>query len=135
MSELRNLTATRWDWDKMLKPLGNPFPRGISCADVDSETEIRGRFLVLEGKRTFEQILGGQKYTMDARVRDGRTCFIVYGVPEKGIITEMLHWGHGKRQPATVETLHEWIRRWAEWADSQPPPPTRKSEFQIGEKE
>ena len=119
----------QWDWDKMLKPFGAYFPRGISCADVDSETEIKGQFLVLEGKRTGESLQGGQLYTMNARLRDARTCFIVYGIPELDEVTHIQHWGYGLRQRGNAEDLHRLIKQWADWADTQPSREPRKSSF------
>ncbi len=119
MSELRNMFAYRWDFDRGLRESGwgNPFPRGITHADVDAEIEIGGHFLVIEGKRTHERLTGGQLYAMRARVEDGRTCLIVYGCPEE-LRIDYLQQFPRERYPATWETYHRFCAAWAEWAQA-----------------
>lgn len=128
MSELKNPRAARWDWDKILKPFGIYFPRKISFGDVDGEVEIKGQFLVTEGKRDFETVKGGQLYAMNARVKDGRTVFIVYGCPETGEIVRLQHWPN-RAVSGDAKTLHQWVKKWSTWADKQPPATSRVSTF------
>jgi hypothetical protein len=108
----------------------HPFPRGITHADQDSETEINGRFLCVEGKRTGERLERGQKYTMEARVRDGRTCLIVYGNPETLTITHLQHYP-GPVVAADWQMFYEFERAWAAWAEQQPKPEDRTSAFRA----
>lgn len=119
MAELRSNDGTRWDWDRGTRPLGPCFPRRISWGDLDGEIEINGRFLVAEGKRSHQSISGGQKYSMDARWRDGRVIYVVYGDPPLEI-REMQFWPSSERFPATWETFWQACREWALWAESHP---------------
>jgi hypothetical protein len=135
MGELRNPTAVRWDWDKMLREakLCNPFPRGITFADVDSETEIGGNFLVIEGKRpaydgTPSPLSGEQLYTMRKRVADGRTCLVHWGIPPDDI-RFMQHFGCERPHPATIHDFFRFVKGWASWAEQHPRMPSGKSTF------
>lgn len=131
MAELRNGVATRWDWDKALRVNGflNPFPRGITHADLDCEIEIHGRFLVVEGKRTGERLSSGQFYAMNARVRDGRTVLITYGDPDAGTLTHMEHWAVADSMPADWRDYYQFCKEWADWAESQSRDTTHPSPF------
>ena len=124
MAELRNPTADRWDFDKGFRECGlaHCFPRNISFADVDSETEINGHFLCIEGKRDGEVLHGGQLYAMRARVRDGRTCLIVYGDPPYDVRKLQLFEHDPLRgiRAANLHAFHAVCRAWATWADQQP---------------
>lgn len=139
MARLGNLFAVRWDWDTWLEPFGAWAPRGITTADVDSETEQNGHYLVLEGKREKEEIKGGQKRAMDARVKSGRECIIVYGNPgenqvlcpncsawfnpstskqKSGIQTiEFLQRWPNPREFGDWKTLHYWLSSWSQKAE------------------
>lgn len=137
MAELRNPAADRWDLDKGIRELGLPpaFPRGISFADVDSETEIRGRFLVIEGKRLGEQLRAGQWRACRARVLDGRTVLLIYGDPPYDV-RAMAHFHGGvdpvrtgRCVPATLPDVLGFCWQWAEWAIAQPPPQPRPCLF------
>lgn len=137
MAELRNPLADRWDLDKGIREQGlhRPFPRGITFADQDSETEIRGQYLNLEGKREGEEMRAGQWRTNCARVRDGRTVLLIYGDPPYGI-RQMCHFRGGpdpvrvgKCVPATLEHVLYFCTFWAAWADRQPWPVHRPSAF------
>lgn len=129
MAILRNHIAARWDLDLAFKAagLGTPFPRGITFGDVDAETEINGQYLVMEGKRAGEEPSAGQTYTMDARVRDGRTCIVVYGDPPTGIVA-MRVWG-GDKRPITLQQFWAFIHAWAEWAETSQRPGSRINGF------
>lgn len=129
MGELRNPQADRWDLDRAFREAGisSPFPRGITFADVDSETEINGHFLVIEGKREHEKLSPGQSYTMAARARDGRTCLVIYGTPPVDV-TAMQLWGE-PRQAATLADVHDFVLEWAQWADAEPRPMPRPNRF------
>lgn len=118
MAVLRNHLAVRWDLDLAFRAAGldTPFPRGITFADVDGETEINGQYLVMEGKRADEELSLGQAYTMDARVRDGRTCVVVYGEPPTGIVA-MRVWG-AKRHPVVLDAFWSFVREWVQWAET-----------------
>ena len=122
MAELRNPTADRWDFDRGYRELrlGPCFPRGISHADVDSETEINGRWLVIEGKRAHERLQGGQLYTNRARVREGRTVLIVYGDPPYDVVAmQHFRWGADDGiEPASLADVHRFCSEWARWAES-----------------
>jgi hypothetical protein len=128
LAELRNNDGTRWDWDKGTKHLGPCFPRRISWGDLDGEIEINGHFLVVEGKRTHQSITGGQKYSMDARLRDGRVIYVVYGDPPTDI-RAMQFWPDAQRVSATWETFWHACKEWAEWAESEPRPEERHAIF------
>jgi hypothetical protein len=131
MSELRNPLAPRWDWDRFLKPYGACFPRGISFGDLDGEIEIHRHFLVTEGKRMGESLSNGQRYAMDARVKDGRTVLIIYGNPP-GEIMAMQHWAHGPIRSASWCDVWNFCKAWAQWADTEPPPAIRLCGFRNG---
>lgn len=137
MGELRNPVADRWDLDKGIREQGlwSPFPRGITFADLDSETEIRGHYLVIEGKRDGEQMTGGQWKTNCARVRDGRTVLLIYGDPPHDV-RRMAHFQGapdpvrtGTCVPATLEDVLYFCCWWARWADKQPYPEPHPSPF------
>lgn len=128
MAELRNNDGTRWDWDLGTRERGQCFPRGISWGDLDGEIEIHGHFLVVEGKRPQQSIVGGQKYAMDARVADGRVVYIVYGNPPVGI-EAMQFYPKPLRVPATWETFWRACQEWATWAQAEPRPVARPSLF------
>ena len=128
MAELRNNDGTRWDWDRGIKHLGPCFPRRISFGDLDGEIEINGHFLVVEGKRSGQTIDGGQRYAMDARLRDGRVIYVVYGQPPTDIQT-MQFWPDIARVAATWETFHQACREWAEWAEAEARPDDRRALF------
>jgi len=130
MANLRRFDAPRWDWDKYLSEcrLGPYFPRGITTGDLDCEVEISGRFLVLEGKREHEALSTGQRIAMDARVKDGRTVFIVYGEPP-GDIRYMKQWPDGEKVPASWAMLHSAVRQWADWAEAAGRPTPRPCWF------
>jgi hypothetical protein len=129
MSVLRNKAAIRWDFDEAfeLSGLASPFPRGISFADVDSETEIHGRFLDIEGKRDGETLSAGQRYTMDAKVRDGRTCVVVRGIPPHDIHSIQI-WP-GPVWSANLSDFHRLVAKWAQWADQQSQPAAKEDPF------
>lgn len=133
MAELRNPVADRWDFDKGFREtqLGACFPRHITFADVDTETEINGRFLVIEGKRPTETLSGGQLYANRMRVRDGRTVFVVYGQPPYEVeALQFFKFGalDGK-VAASLADLHDWCQAWATWADGLELPSQRRSPF------
>lgn len=128
MAALRNNDGTRWDWDLGIRGLGPCFPRGISWGDVDGEIEINGHFLVVEGKRPQQAIVGGQKYTMDARVADGRVVFVVYGNPPTGI-ESMQFYPQPQRFAATWETFWKACSEWADWAQAEARPASRRALF------
>lgn len=128
MGELRNNDGTRWDWDRGTSPLGPCFPRRITWGDLDGEVEIGGHFLVVEGKRSHQSVTGGQKYAMDARVRDGRTVYVVYGNPPLEI-EAMQFWPEPTRVSATWETFWRACREWADWAMLEPAPEPSPSMF------
>lgn len=123
MGELRNPTADRWDFDRGYreKGLGACFPRGITHADVDSETEINGRWLVIEGKREHERLSGGQLYANRVRVRQGRTVLIVYGNPPYDVIAmqNFRRMPNEGIEPATLADVHRFCREWAQWAKEE----------------
>lgn len=125
MATLRNHFAARWDLDQAFEfsGLGNPFPRGITFGDIDAETEIGGRFLIIEGKREHEELSAGQAHTMDARAADGRTCLVIYGDPPGGV-RAMRVWGH-ERVAASIADVHLFVHAWAQWAERQPRPAPR----------
>lgn len=135
MSELRNPTATRWDFDKFFRKAGYEpcFSRGVTFADVDAEIEINGHFLVIEGKRTAQNLEIGQARAMTARVRDGRVCLVVFGQPETGEVTHLQRWGNAQVQaipiPATLEDLWKFCRAWDRWARMEVQPKSRLSNF------
>lgn len=128
MAELRNNDGTRWDWDKGTRHLGPCFPRRISWGDLDGEVEINGHFLVLEGKRSHQSVVGGQKYAMDARFNDGRTIYVVYGDPPTDI-RAIQFWPDTRRFPASWETFWQACREWALWAEQTDRPEARRSAF------
>lgn len=125
MAILRNKNATRWDWDRYLCAEGRgPWaPRGISTGDVDAEIEINGWFLVLEGKRSQEDLSTGQRIAMKRRVADGRKVLIVRGDPDEQTIASIEVFGALDPLiifPAGWADLHELMRCWAAWANFQP---------------
>jgi hypothetical protein len=137
MGELRNPAADRWDLDRGIRErrLWAPFPRGITFADLDSETEIRGQYLDIEGKREGEELRPGQWKSSCARVRDGRTVLLIYGDPPHDI-RQMAHFRGGVDPvrrgaciPATLEDVLLFCFLWARWADEQPYPEPRPSLF------
>lgn len=133
MSELRNKAATVWDFDlgHRMNGLSNPFPRGITHADVDSETEISGQFFVIEAKRVIngrpEKLSTGQILTNRERVRQGRTVLVVWGDPETLRVDYMQLFSHGEIMPATWRDFHRFESDWAAWAERQWRPPARDS--------
>lgn len=137
MAELRNPSAERWDWDRAFREAGldTPFPRRISFADVDSETEIRGNYLVIEGKRLSlsgapTPLAGGQLYTMRRRVADGRTCLVHWGIPPDDIHF-MQHFDFEQPHPATLHDFHAFVKAWAMWADTHPRQPAGGATFRF----
>ncbi len=143
MAVVRNHAAARWDFDLAFQDAGlpAPFPRRISFGDIDAElcvgpggeleTEIGGHFMVIEGKRDGEQLSIGQKRTMAARARDGRFCIVVRGSPPCDVHSIEV-WG-GRERPASIADLHDLVRRWADWAGSEPLPPARLNWFALFE--
>lgn len=137
MAELRNPRADRWDLDRGIRELalGPCFPRGITFADLDSETEINGRYLVIEGKRGGEPLRPGQWRACRARVRDGRTVLIIYGDPPYGVRQMAAFTGgpdpvrDGGCVPASLRDVLAFCAAWAAWAQAQPAPPARPSSF------
>jgi hypothetical protein len=134
MSELRNHIAARWDPDLAFRHAGleTPFARGITFGDVDLETEANGHFLTIEGKRTDEELSAGQVYTMDARVRDGRTVLVIYGDPPISI-RFMRVWG-GERSPADIAAFWNFVHRWFVWAERTPRSVSQENAFMRSEK-
>ncbi len=135
MSKLRNPTADRWDLDLGFEEWGlsPPFPRRISFADVDSETEINGHFLVIEGKREHERLAGGQLYTNRRRVLDGRTVLVIYGDPPYDV-RYMQHFQRDPKRgiaPATLRDVQAFCWAWAVWAEVQEAPAARVSVFRY----
>lgn len=131
MAPLRNRRYELWDWDTRLQAEGRGacFPRRITCANVDSETEINGHWLVLEGKRPGEGMPEGEIRTLDARVLDGRTVLVVVGDPD-GELVAIQNWRtKGELKPATWADLWDLLKQWADWAQTQPRPEPRESAF------
>lgn len=140
MSELRNHAATRWDLDRIFRlgGLGSPFTNNVTFADVDFEIERRGRFLVLEGKRTGFTLSTGQEIAMKARVRTGRTCLVFWGDPEAGNVERIgayvprFSGASDYRldsRPADNRSLFTFCAAWWTWASSQLPAPAVPSSF------
>jgi hypothetical protein len=137
MGELRNPLADRWDLDKGIREQGlwQPFPRRITFADLDSETEIHGQYLDIEGKREGQEMPYGQWKTYCERVRDGRTVLLIYGDPPYDV-RQMFHFKGGADPvqrgtciPATLQDVLWFCTLWARWADKQPYPEPRPSMF------
>lgn len=138
MSELRNTAAPRWDPDKAFRELrlGSPFRGRISFGDVDTETEIKRNFLVVEGKREFddgrlEQMSQGQVIAMGQRRLDGRTIVIIWGYPETNEIRWMQHYGQSGVATADWPRFWRFCRAWADWARLNPNPVERISGFEA----
>lgn len=140
MSELGHPDAPRWDFDRYFREqhLGTPFSDGVTFADVDIEIERHGQWLVIEGKRTGDHLSTGQARAMEERVRQGRTCLIVWGDPEIGTVSEIGIYqeyfpGSDRvrliRLPATLEDVWQFCRSWWNYADAQPWPQTNRSPF------
>ena len=141
MAELRNPIADRWDLDKGIREqqLWAPFPRGITFADLDNETEIHGQYLDIEGKREGQELSGGQWRSSCQRVRDGRTVLLIYGDPPYDI-RQMFHFAGGVDPvrlgicvPATLGDVLMFCTLWALWADKQPWPEPKLSAFAATE--
>lgn len=130
MGVLRDRAAVRWDLDEAFQEAGltNPFPRGITFADVDFEIEINGHFLVIEGKRDGQVLSRGQAYTMTARWRDGRTCLVIWGDPPHEVTAWQL-FNETSRVPDDLAGVHAVIAAWAKWADAAERPEPRISQF------
>lgn len=108
--QLNSNKDDRWDF------LAGVLPGGICPTDIDLVIERKGRFLVLEGKRSGAIFKTGQRRFYDA-LHDPPRVIVVhfYGTPPDEV-KEFAKWGD-KAKPGDTEALIGWVRTWFEWVE------------------
>jgi hypothetical protein len=102
-----------WDWT----PLNDCFKRGIRPTDIDGCVEANGKFLILEGKTSGEEMPTGQKLALERMSAFPEfTVIIIEGKPPFDV-TGWRVLGKKKYTGGNVE-FKKFIRRWFDWADN-----------------
>jgi hypothetical protein len=97
------------------------FPRTINFTDVDGLVEIGGHFCLLEWKGDGGAVRRGQdllylRFTANTK----NVVLVVLGNAENMSVRAFGFYKDGvyhNAKPATLETLKNWLRGWARWAD------------------
>lgn len=123
----------RWDCEKQgcfnkkmrpkLEQFADCFPRRINFGDVDGLVEINSQALLLEWKTGAGRLKDGQRIMLQNLTRDGSFIgLVVVGDAETMTVSHMGTFENGKQGelvPATLENVKDYIKRWAEGADTK----------------
>lgn len=113
-----------WDWEIFNGCFGET---KIKLSDIDGIVERKGNFLAVEKKHPGESMQSGQRFTLEAFVKQGHHVLVLEGKSEWDINHVELWTPNGngvvnKYLPKEQNTsgAQEVVSKWFDWANSNP---------------
>lgn len=117
---MKHYHNSHWDWGMFKGCFDNP---RVTLMDLDGMVERNGYMLLIETKWPGGDLSGGQRIAFTNLCKTNFTSVIVvWGQPQQPEEMQIYHLGHVyDRQPCDKFTLRLAVKRWYDWASSQPP--------------